>query len=47
MKELIKQYENAKSRSKDFMKKGNLSAYFETLVEMNNYKKLMVAVAAN
>lgn len=47
MKELIKQYENAKKRSLVFMKKGQLSAYFDTLLEMNNYKRLMVIVVAN
>lgn len=47
MKELIKQYENAKKRSKVFMKKGQLHAYFDALIEMNNYKKMMVAVVAN
>ena len=47
MKELIKQYENAKNRSKVFMKKGQLHSYIDTLVEMNNYKKMMVAVVSN
>ena len=47
MKELIKQYENAKKKSKVFMKNGQLNSYFDTLVEMNNYKKMMVAVVAN
>lgn len=47
MNELIRQYENAKIRSKVFMQKGQLHSYFDTLVEMNNYKRLMVAVVAN
>lgn len=47
MKDLIKQYEIAKSKSKEFMKKGQLNAYFDSLMEMNRYKKLMVAVVAN
>ena len=47
MKELIKQYENAKKRSLEFMKKGQLSAYLDTLIEMNKYKRLMVVVVAN
>ena len=47
MKELIRQYENAKKRSKVFMKNGQLHSYFDTLVEMNNYKKMMVVVVAN
>jgi hypothetical protein len=47
MKELIKQYEKAKNKALNFMKKGQLNAYFDALVEMNHYKKLMVAVSAN
>ena len=47
MKELIKKYENAKKRSIEFMKNGQLTAYFETLLEMNRYKRLMMAVVAN
>ena len=47
MKELIKQYENNKKRSIEFMKNGQLNAYFEALLEMNRYKKLMLAVIAN
>ena len=47
MKELIKQYENAKKRSLEFMKNGQLNAYFNTLLEMNKYKRLMLVVVAN
>lgn len=47
MKELIRQYENAKKRSKVFMKNGQLHSYFDTLIEMNNYKKMMISVVAN
>ena len=47
MKELIKQYENAKMRSLEFMKRGQLSAYFDTLLEVNKYKRLMLVVVAN
>ena len=47
MKELIKQYDSAKKKSKVFMKKGQLSAYFDTLLEMNKYKRLMVSVVSN
>ena len=47
MKELIKQYESAKSNAFKFMSKGQLNAYFEALVEMNHYKKLMLTVSAN
>ena len=47
MKNLTKQYENAKQNSIEFMKNGQISAYFEALLEMNKYKRLMVAVVAN
>lgn len=47
MKELIKQYENAKNSAKIYMKKGQINAYFDALVEMNKYKRMMVAVVAN
>ncbi len=47
MKDLIKQYENAKSTSKTYMKSGQIHLYFEALLEMNKYKRLMVAVVAN
>lgn len=47
MKELIKQYEQAKKRALTFMQKGQLHAYFDALVEMNRYKKLMVTVQSN
>ena len=47
MTELTKQYEIAKSDSKRFMKNGQIGAYLNSLMEMNNYKRLMVAVVAN
>ena len=47
MKELTKQYETAKNNSMEFMKNGQISAYFEALLEMNKYKRLMIAVIAN
>jgi hypothetical protein len=47
MKELIKQYEAAKKSAKMYMKKGQINAYFEALLEMKKYKKMMVAVVAN
>jgi hypothetical protein len=47
MKELIKQYETTKKKALNFMEKGQLNAYFDALVEMNNYKKLMVTISAN
>jgi len=47
MKELIKQYEMAREQALNFMSKGQLNAYFDALIEMNHYKKLMIAVRAN
>ncbi len=47
MIELTKHYEKAKSNATLFMEKGQISAYFKALLEMNKYKKLMVAVASN
>jgi hypothetical protein len=47
MKDLTKQYETAKNNSKEFMKNGQISAYFNALLEMNKYKRLMIAIVAN
>ena len=47
MLELIKQYEAKKSDTLKFMNKGQLNAYFDALVELNHYKKLMLTVSAN
>ncbi len=47
MKDLTNKYESAKQNSIEFMKKGQISAYLNSLVEMNKYKRLMVAVIAN
>ena len=47
MKDLIKQYESAKKKATAFMKNGQLNAYFDALIEMNKYKRLMIAVRAN
>jgi len=47
MIELTQHYEKAKKKAKRFMEKGQISAYFKALLEMNHYKKLMTAVAAN
>lgn len=41
------QYETAKSNANEFMKKGQITQYFEALLEMNKYKRLMVAIVAN
>ncbi len=47
MNELTKQYEAAKSNSKAYMQSGQIAAYLNALLEMNKYKRLMLAVAAN
>ena len=47
MKDLTNKYESAKNNSIEFMKNGQISAYFNALLEMNKYKRLMVAVVAN
>ena len=47
MKELTKQYEAAKQNSIEFMRSGQISNYFKALLEMNKYKRLMMAVIAN
>ncbi|CAA0157379.1 conserved hypothetical protein [Tenacibaculum maritimum] len=47
MKNLMKQYESAKENAIEFMKAGQINAYFEALLEMSRYKRLMVAVIAN
>ena len=47
MKELAKQYEAAKQNSIEFMRTGQISDYFKALLEMNKYKRLLVAVVAN
>ncbi len=41
------QYETAKNNANEFMKRGQITQYFEALLEMNKYKRLMVAVIAN
>ncbi len=46
MKELIKQYETTKKKALQFMQKGQLNNYFDALIEMNYYKK-MIMVSAN
>lgn len=47
MIELKKHYENSKNRAVLFMERGNINAYLNALIEMNKYKKLMVAVSRN
>ncbi len=47
MIELTKHYQKAKINATLFMEKGQIGAYLNALIEMNRYKKLMVAVANN
>lgn len=47
MNELTKHYESAKKDSKFFMQAGQIGAYLNALIEMNKYKRLMLAVVAN
>ncbi|CAL2062431.1 hypothetical protein [Tenacibaculum sp. 190524A05c] len=47
MKNITKQYEQSNRKAKEFMKNGQISQYFEALLEMNKYKRLMMAIAAN
>ena len=47
MIDLTNKYESAKERSIECMRKGQISAYLNALLEMNKYKRLMVAVIAN
>jgi len=47
MKELIYQYNIAKKESLKFMRKGQINAYFDALIEMKHYKKLMIDVQSN
>jgi hypothetical protein len=47
MKDLIKHYETAKKNAITFMKKGQINSYFDALIEMHHYKKLMIAVQSN
>lgn len=47
MRNLNTQYQIAKINANEFMKRGQITQYFEALLEMNKYKRLMVAVVAN
>ncbi|WP_198342054.1 hypothetical protein [Polaribacter sp. SA4-10] len=47
MNTFTQQYETAKQNSIAFMKQGQITAYFEALLEMNKYKRLMIAVISN
>ena len=47
MKELIKHYETANKNALSFMQHGQINAYFDALIEMNHYKRLMIVVRSN
>lgn len=47
MKELMKHYQSAQKESIKYMFTGQINAYFDALIEMNHYKKLMKAVISN
>lgn len=47
MRELAKQYENAKKRALSFMQMGEITAYMDALSEMNKFKRMMSALAYN
>jgi hypothetical protein len=47
MNELANKHETAKQNSIEFMRSGQISNYFKALLEMNKYKRLMMAVIAN
>jgi len=47
MYNFIDQYESAKQNSIEFMKNGQITAYLESLLKMNEYKRLMIAVVSN
>jgi hypothetical protein len=44
---LYTQHEAARNNAIAFMKNGQISAYINSLIEMNKYKRLMIAVVSN
>ena len=47
MIDLKLKYQKARKEAIQFMKNGQISAYLNALVEMNKYKRLLTAIAAN
>jgi hypothetical protein len=47
MNTLFTQYETAKKDAITHMKNGQITAYLNSLIEMNTYKRLMIAVISN
>jgi len=47
MNELANKHETAKQNSIDFIRTGQISNYFNALLEMNKYRRLLNAIIAN
>ena len=47
MNELTNKHERAKQNSINFMRTGQITNYFNALIEMNKYRRLLNAVMAN
>jgi len=47
MKDLFKQYEKAQKKALQQMKKGQISEYLKSLIEVNRYQNLITATIAN
>ncbi|MFA5297147.1 MAG: hypothetical protein WC389_02960 [Lutibacter sp.] len=47
MQALVENYEAKKAVALNFMKNGQLNAYFDALIEMDIYKKLLFTFCAN
>jgi len=47
MKDFKKLYETAKIKANNLMANGQIAQYIEALKEMNQYKQMMLVVAAN
>ncbi|CAM1334187.1 hypothetical protein [Tenacibaculum aestuariivivum] len=47
MKKFYTPYQIAKQNATEFMKRGQITSYFEALLEMNKQQKLMATVLAN
>jgi hypothetical protein len=47
MNDLFLKYQNTKEKAQRFMTLGDISAYINTLIELNKQKQLMQLVLAN
>ena len=47
MIDLKQKYEKAKNKALQFMQTGQISAYLNSLREMNQYKSMMTAIVSN